>query len=62
MRIMKLLRNTHCHVEGVYESRDKVYNRYRKLAANKEQKLLIKEVSALSLCEIAGINFVKAIK
>ena len=29
--------------------------------ANKEQKLFIKEVSALSLCEIASINFVKAI-
>ena len=29
---------------------------------NKEQKLFIKEVSALSLCEIASINFDKAIK
>ena len=30
--------------------------------ANKEQKPFSKEVSALSLCEIASINFVKAIK
>ena len=59
---MKLLHNTYCHVEGVYESRDKVYNRYRKLTANKEQKLFIKEVSALSWCEIASINFDKSIK
>ena len=30
--------------------------------ANKEQKLFIKEASAISLCKIASINFVKAIK
>ena len=62
MRIVKLLCYTYCHVEGVYELHDKVYNRYQKLTAKKEQKLFIKEFSALSFCEIASINFVKAIK
>ena len=62
MPSVKLLHNTYCHIEGVYESRDKGYNWYQKLTANKEQKLFIKEVNALSLCEIASINFVKAIK
>ena len=38
------------------------YNRFRKLTAKKEQKLFINEDTALSFCEIASINFVKAIE